>query len=60
MPLSRAAAAQGLGVGVGDTDAAIRAQYRRVALNCHPDSDERGPDEARRARARFRQVRGAQ
>ena len=58
MGLSRAAAAQKLGVHVSDTDAAIRKGYRRIALSCHPDSDEpRGPDQARHARARFRQVR---
>ena len=53
--LTRTAAAQVLGVGVGDTDEEIRAAYRKIALSCHPD-EQRGGGEARRARERFREV----
>ena len=53
--LSRCAAAEVLGVGVGDTDEEIRAAYRKIALSCHPD-EQRGGGEARRARERFREV----
>ena len=53
--LTRSAAAEVLGVGVGDPDEVIRASYRKIALSCHPD-EQRGGGEARRARERFREV----
>ena len=42
MPLSRAAAAETLGVSKDDTDSAIRAAYRRSAIVCHPPGPAAG------------------